>query len=201
YRDLDDHLRLLMSGVDQERDKLEEERDRAFQRAQSGLNLLKWLAALTALVVAGATFFEVWRRFRQMRRSFAALRRERLFSAQMLEGMPSAVAAIDRQDRIRSANAAFFRVFPGASVGAYIHDRFTTPDGLKLLAAATSTRVRVTAYRGRFRLAGDAKQGTFDVYSSPLEIEGEAGQLLTLVDVTEAAEAEQDLRRQESLAA
>src|SRR5205823_10130120 len=173
YRDLDDHLRLLMSGVDQERDKLEEERDRAFQRAQSGLNLLKWLAALTALVVAAATFFEVWRRFRQMRRSFAALRRERLFSAQMLEGMPSAVAAIDRQDRIRSANAAFFRVFPGAEVGASIHDKFTTAEGLKLLAAATSTRVTRTVYHGRFRLTGGdgGRERAFDVYSSPLEIE------------------------------
>ncbi|HYY93173.1 MAG TPA: ATP-binding protein [Pyrinomonadaceae bacterium] len=203
YRDLDEQLRLLMSGVDAERYQLEEQRDEAFQKAQSELSFLKWLAALTALVVAAATFLEVWRRFRQMRRSFTALRRERLFSAQMLEGMPSAVAAIDRQDRIRSANAAFFRVFPGASVGAYIHDKFTTPDGLKLLAAATSTRVRATAYRGRFRLAfaDDARERAFDVYSSPLEIEGEQGQLLTLVDVTEAAEAEQDLRRQESLAA
>ena len=203
YRDLDEQLRLLMSGVDAERYQLEEQRDEAFQKAQSELSFLKWLAALTALVVAAATFLEVWRRFRQMRRSFAALRRERLFSAQMLEGMPSAVAAIDRQDRIRSANAAFFRVFPGASVGAYIHDKFTTPDGLKLLAAATSTRVHATVYRGRFRLAfaDDARERAFDVYSSPLEIEGEQGQLLTLVDVTEAAEAEQDLRRQESLAA
>jgi signal transduction histidine kinase len=203
YRDLDEQLRLLMSGVDAERYRLEEQRDEAFQRAQSELSFLKWLAALTALVVAAATLLEVWRRFRQMRRSFAALRRERLFSAQMLEGMPSAVAAIDRQDRIRSANAAFFRVFPGASVGIYIHDRFTTPDGLKLLAAATSTRVHATVYRGRFRLAfeDDARERAFDVYSSPLEIEGEQGQLLTLVDVTEAAEAEQDLRRQESLAA
>ena len=203
YRDLDEQLRLLMSGVDDERYKLDERRDEVFRRTQAELSFLKWLAAVTALIVAAATFVEVWRRFRQMRRSFAALRRERQFSAQMLEGMPSAVAAIDRQDRIRSANAAFFRVFPGASVGAYIHDKFAAPDGLKLLAAAASTRVTRTAYRGRFPVAGDgeARERTFDVYSSPLEIEGEPGQLLTLVDVTEAAEAEQDLRRQEALAA
>jgi signal transduction histidine kinase len=203
YRDLDEQLRLLMSGVDAERYRLEEQRDETFNRAQGELSFLKWLATLTALVVAAATFLEVWRRFRQMRRSFAALRRERLFSAQMLEGLPSAVAAIDRRDRIRSANAAFFRVFPGASIGEYIHDRFTTPDGLKLLAAATSTRVRETVYRGRFsmKVEEDARERAFDVYSSPLEIEGKTGQLLTLVDVTEAAQAEQDLRRQESLAA
>nr|MDQ5836059.1 hypothetical protein [Acidobacteriota bacterium] len=77
YRDLDEQLRLLMSGVDAERYQLEEQRDEAFQKAQSELSFLKWLAALTALVVAAATFLEVWRRFRQMRRSFAALRRER----------------------------------------------------------------------------------------------------------------------------
>jgi signal transduction histidine kinase len=42
---------------------------------------------------------------------------------------------------------------------------------------------------------------TFDVYSSPLAIDGASGQILTLVDVTEVAEAERGLRRQESLAA
>jgi len=110
---------------------------------------------------------------------------------------------VDRHDRIRSANAAFFQVFPGASVGASIHDKFTTPEGLKLLAAATSARVRSTVYHGRFRMPedDDGKEHAFDVYSSPLEIEGESGQLLTLVDVTEASEAEQELRRAESLAA
>jgi signal transduction histidine kinase len=42
---------------------------------------------------------------------------------------------------------------------------------------------------------------TFDVYSSPLEFDNEHGQILTLVDVTEAAKAEASLRRTESLAA
>jgi signal transduction histidine kinase len=203
FRDLDEQLRSLMKGVDDQRYTIEEQRDDALRQTQRRLRLLMWLAAATALVVAAVTFLEVWRRFRQMRRSFVALRRERQFSAQMLEGMPSAVAAVDRRDRIRSANAAFFDVFPGASVGASIHDKFTTPDGLKLLASAISTRVSQTAYRGRRRLAGGdgARERTFDVYSSPLEIEGERGQLLTLVDVTEAAEAEQELRRGEALAA
>src|SRR5437588_704895 len=203
YRDLDEQLRSLMKEVEDERYRLEEQRDDAFRRAQRELHFLMWLAAATALIVASATFLEVWRRFRQMRRSFAALRRERQFSTQMLEGMPSAVAAIDRLDRIRSANAAFFESFPGAELGVSIHDKFTTHEGLKLLAAATSTRVTRTVYRGRHRLNGGdgARERAFDVYSSPLEIEGEQGQLLTLVDVTEAAEAEQELRRGEALAA
>jgi signal transduction histidine kinase len=202
-RDLDLKLRGLMSDLAEEGNRLEGRRYDALTAAQREIMTWMWLAALTGLAVASATFLEVWRRFRQMRRGYAELHRERQFSTQMLEGLPPAVAAVDRRDCIRSANAAFFRVFPGASVGASIHDKFTTPDGLKLLAAATSTRVRRTAYHGRFRMSadGDVKEHAFDVYSSPLEIEGELGQLLTLVDVTEAAEAEQELRRGEALAA
>ncbi|MDT7809776.1 MAG: two-component system, sensor histidine kinase FlrB [Acidobacteriota bacterium] len=202
-RDLEENLRTLMGDVAKQRTLLDEQLVRTLAEAQSGIKFLMWLAALTGLVVASATFLEVWRRFRQMRRSYAELRRERQFSSQMLEGMPSAVAAIDRSDRIRSANAAFFSVFPGAQIDISIHDKFATTDGLKLLAAATSTRVKRTAYRGRFLLPSDggSKEQVFDVYSSPLEIDGEAGQLLTLVDVTEAAESERGLRRQEALAA
>ncbi|HEX8190400.1 MAG TPA: ATP-binding protein, partial [Pyrinomonadaceae bacterium] len=202
-RDLDLKLRELMSDLSEERTRLEDRRSETLRAAQREIMTWMWLAAVVGLAVATATFLEVWRRFRQMRRGYAELHRERQFSTQMLEGMPSAVAAVDRRDRIRSANAAFFRVFPGASVGASIHDKFTTPDGLKLLAAATSTRVRRTAYHGRFRVSadGDVKEHAFDVYSSPIEIEGELGQLLTLVDATEAAESEQELRRSESLAA
>ncbi|HEV3471528.1 MAG TPA: ATP-binding protein [Pyrinomonadaceae bacterium] len=198
-RDLD----ALFEEIDVERDALDERRDAAIERARGEIRLLMWLGALTGLVVATATTLEVWRRFRQMRRGYEALRRERQFSAQMLGGLPSAVAALDREDRIRSANAAFFEVFPGAAVGGSIHDKFTTPEGLALLAAATSSHVSRTTYHGRWRMGGEDGAGprAFDIYSSPLEIEGEPGQLLTLVDVTEAAEAENELRRQEALAA
>ncbi|MCA1620124.1 MAG: hypothetical protein LC795_12610 [Acidobacteria bacterium] len=202
-RDLDESLRALMKDVAEERSRLDDQRHDTLTRAESEITNLMWLAALTGLVVATATFLEVWRRFRQLRRGYAELQRERQFSTQMLEGMPSAVAAVDRADRIRSANAAFFGVFPGASVGASIHAKFTTAEGLKLLAAATTTRVRRTAYHGRFHMPaeGDGSDHAFDVYSSPLEIDGEMGQLLTLVDATEVAEAERGLRRQEALAA
>jgi signal transduction histidine kinase len=201
YRDLDERLTSMMSELSDERAALEERRLDALKATRGKIKFLMWLAALTGLVVATATFLEVRRRFRQMRRGYEELRRERQFSTQMLEGMPSAVAAVDRRDRIRSANAAFFEVFPGAEVGASIHDKFTGPEGLRLLASATSTRVNRTVYRGRFRMPSDRRGQVFDVYSSPLEMEGERGQLLTLVDVTEAAEAEQVLRRQEALAA
>ena len=75
---------------------------------------------------------------------------------------------------------------------------------MKMLAAATAARVDRASYRGRWDCPPDndrEQEQTFDVYSSPLAINGAQGQILTLVDVTEAAEAERGLRRQESLAA
>jgi signal transduction histidine kinase len=73
-----------------------------------------------------------------------------------------------------------------------------------MLEAASASHVDRAMYRGRWMCPAppDAEEEqTFDVYSSPLAINGERGQILTLVDVTEAAEAERGMRRQESLAA
>jgi signal transduction histidine kinase len=119
----------------------------------------------------------------------------------MLEGLVSAIAAIDRHDRIRSMNTAFLRIFPQANIGSSIHDRVGSSEGTRLLEAATASHVEAAAYRGRWNLIEDAPGSTFDVYVSPLEIDGEHGQILTLVDVTEAAKTEAALRRGESLAA
>jgi signal transduction histidine kinase len=131
-------------------------------------------------------------------------RREREYSSQMLEGMVSAVAAIDAHDCIRSANAAFFKIFPEASIGASVHDKFSSPEAMKMLEAAISSRVEYSTYRGRWVCNEDTPNcanRSFDVYSSPLIIDGDKGQIVTLVDVTEAAEAESVMRRTESLTA
>jgi len=76
--------------------------------------------------------------------------RERIFTSQLLEGMVSAVAAIDEHDRIRSANAAFFRIFPRATIGASVYEKFASESTAKMLEAATATRVDKAAYRGRW---------------------------------------------------
>src|SRR5947207_2271044 len=115
--------------------------------------------------------------------------------------MVSAVAAIDRQDRIRSANATFFEVFPNAGIGSSVHDEIGDPEAMKVLQAATATHVDKSTYRGRWNMSTNGTARTFDIYSSPLEIDGERGQILTLVDASEVAKSEAALRRTESLAA
>ena len=199
-RDVDIELNQIIADTTAEQELIHTRAEAMQRLATRSIRTWNVIALVAGLLVAVATIWQVQRRFRQTKQSTEAARREREFSTQMLEGMVSAIAAIDRHDRIRSANAAFLRIFPQAGIGSSIHDRVASLEGIKLLEAATASHVEAATYRGRWNLSEDAA-GTFDVYSSPLEIDGESGQILTLVDVTEAVKAEAALRRSESLAA
>ncbi len=192
---------LALSGPEQE--KINIRSDEMADRAARSIRLWTILALVVGALVAGGTIWEVQRRFRQMRVSMFEARRERAFTTQLLQGMVSAVAAIDENDRIRSANAAFFKIFPAASIGASVREQVGREDAMKMLQVGIATRVETATYRGRWvcRIEEEGIDRTFDIYSSPLAFDGNVGQILTLVDATEAAEAERVLRRSESLAA
>jgi len=170
---------------------------------QAKQTIVKWslLAVLVGALVAGGTIWQVQRHFSDMRRSMLETRRERTFTTQLLQGMVSAVAAFDEEDRIRSANAAFFRIFPNATIGASVMEKLGPEDAMKMLETVTAIRVTKETYHGRSIARVDDEEKAFDVYSSPLAINGDRGQIVTLVDATEAAAAEVTLRRSESLAA
>jgi signal transduction histidine kinase len=166
-------------------------------------SIITWsvIALLVGALVATGTIWEVQRHFRQMRRSMLETRRERTFTTQLLQGMVSAVAAIDEEDHIRSANAAFFKIFPNASIGASVLEKLGPDDAMTMLETVTAIRVAKATYHGRLIARVEEEEKAFDVYSSPLAINGARGQIVTLVDATEAAESERTLRRSESLAA
>lgn len=201
FRDLDIALTKMIDASANEQTRILRDAEALQNSATKAIQKWNVIALVVGLVIAIATTWQVQRRFGQTRQSTEAARREREFSNQMLEGMVSAIAAIDRHDRIRSANSAFVRIFPRAAVGASIHDQIASPEGVKLLEAATASHVERATYRGRWNLDHDGVSATFDVYSSPIEIDGEHGQILTLVDVTEAVKVEATLRRTEALAA
>jgi len=201
FRDVGGQLNDLIDDSASEEQQVFVQAEAMQKSATRSIRTWNLFALLAGLAVAAATIWQVQRRFRQITQSTEAARREREFSNQILEGMVSAIAAIDRHDRIRSANAAFLRIFPESTIGSSIHDRLGSPEGVKLLEVATASHVEVATYRGRWKLNEDEVEHVFDVYSSPLEIDGERGQILTLVDVTEAAKSEAALRRGEALAA
>jgi signal transduction histidine kinase len=204
FQKVDLQLNELLNNAAPEQDEILRRSEALRASASRKILILTAISMLIGIAVVAATVREVQRRFREMRESLDLARRERLFSTQMLEGMVSAIAAIDEHDRIRSANSAFYKIFPGAIVGASIHDNFASHDALQMLEAATASQVKVATYRGRWVCGSDTPEcsnRTFDVYSSPLTIDGGGGQIVTLVDATEAAEAEAVMRRTESLAA
>jgi signal transduction histidine kinase len=204
FKAVDVELDALLRQSAQEQDEIFHNSETIEREAAQTIRNWTVIALIVGALVAAGTIWELQRRFGQMRRSMEEARRERIFTSQLLEGMVSAVAAIDEHDCIRSANAAFFRIFPRASIGASIYEKFGSEPALKMLEAAAGSRVDNAAYRGRWVCPPNEEGGqerTFDVYSSPLAIDEAHGQIVTLVDATEAAEAERGLRRQESLAA
>jgi PAS domain S-box-containing protein len=201
FRDVDGELDDLIKDSEIEAQTVFVRAGAMQKEATRSIRTWNLFALLAGLMVAVATIWQVQRRFQQTKQSTEAARREREFSNQMLEGMVSAIAAIDRHDRIRSANSAFLRIFPESTIGSSIHDRAGSPEANRLLEATTASRVEAATYRGRWNLSVDGEERAFDVYSSPLEIDLQHGQILTLVDVTEAAKAEAALRRSEALAA
>jgi len=202
FRKVDGALNELFKKVESEKDDRVIDQVIKFQQ-DARKSIIAWsvIALLVGALVAAGTIWQVQRHFSEMRRSVLETRRERTFTTQLLEGMVSAVAAIDEDDRIRSANAAFFRIFPGASIGASVLERFAPDDAMKMLDTVTSIRVTKATYHGRLVAQVAEEDKAFDVYSSPLAINGDRGQIVTLVDATEAAESERTLRRSESLAA
>ncbi|MEP6636512.1 MAG: ATP-binding protein, partial [Acidobacteriota bacterium] len=205
FRVVDEQLNSLLSASAAEQSEIFHQTEVIEQDAVRSIRRWSIFALLVGFIVAAGTVWEVQRRFKQMRQSMLEAGRERAFTNQLLEGMVSGVAAIDAANRLRSANAAFFKIFPAASIGASVYERFAPDDAMKMIEAATAMRPTRATYHGRWvcRVGRDEQneEKTFDVYSSPLAIDGDHGQIVTLVDATEAAESERGLRRSESLAA
>ncbi|MDQ1557723.1 MAG: two-component system, NtrC family, sensor histidine kinase HydH [Pyrinomonadaceae bacterium] len=203
YRPVAAGMEVFFAQVNKEQEDLQRQRLMLSNESARRIRLLTWIAALFSALIAAATIWEVQRRFRQMRRSLEESRRERLFSSQMLEGMVSAVAAVDGRGALRSANAAFFRLFPDAAVGAPVGDASHAPDAAKLFAAAAgAARAEHVTYHGRWTLTdAEGEERTFEVYASPLELDGGHGQIMSLVDVTKTVATETELRHKASLAA
>lgn len=203
FESVDKELNGLLKQAFDEQQRAIRASQQSQEKAANSIRSWTVIAMLVGALVAMGTMWEVQRRFRQMRQSTSEARRERTFASQMLEGMVSAIAAIDEDNRLRSANAAFLKIFPSAVIGASIFEKFGPDDAMKMLAAATDSRLSKSTYRGRWVCgrASDHTEKTFDVYSSPLAINGDQGKIVTFVDATEAMEFERGLRRSESLAA
>ena len=201
FKKVDNELKARFLKLQAEEEQVSKDVQKWQREARSSINEWTVIAILVGTLVAVGTIWQVQRHFSEMRRSVLETRRERTFATQLLEGMVSAVAAIDEEDRIRTANAAFFSIFPNATIGASVLEPLGASDAMRMLETVTAIRVAKATYHGRMNAQVADEEKAFDVYSSPLAIDGNRGQIVTLVDATEAAASERTLRRSESLAA
>lgn len=121
-------------------------------KADRRIRFWMMLTILAGTCVAVGTIWEVQRRFRQLQSSLYDVRREREFSTQVLEGMPTAVATLDSRNALRGANQSFLRIFPQARIGASPLDECDAPEACRMLESVTAAEARAAAYRGRWQL-------------------------------------------------
>ena len=117
FKAVDDDLNRLLATIQQDQGKIDADVTARQQKAKRSIQLWSSFALLFGALVMIGTIWEVQRRFRETRDSMLEARRERIFTNQLVEAMVSAIAAIDEEDKIRSANAAFLKIFPGATIG------------------------------------------------------------------------------------
>lgn len=187
--------------------------------AAARISRRRWFTFLFGALIAAISVWEVARRYRKLRESNEATRRARELNSQVLEGMNNAVATLDDQHRFRTINNSFRQLFPNAAVGATLGNNSASgnqalstngnyqtsaperDEQSSILARVTAAPIERNEYRGRFVLHEKSAARSFDAYVAPLKIDDERGALLSFVDVTEAAEAEEKLRRRASLVA
>src|SRR5258705_1688288 len=146
---VDKEVNRLLEESNTKQIEVSQKSDLIAQSASRSIRTWSVIALIFCALVAAGTIWEIQRRFGQMRRSVEEARRERNFTSQLLEGMVSAVAAIDEEDRIRSANAAFFTIFPNASIGASVLEKLGSDDAMRILETVTAIRVTKATYHGR----------------------------------------------------
>src|SRR6185369_1432210 len=96
FRQVDGQLNDIIRETSLEQERISQQADDLAKSAAHSIKILSLIAILASLFVTAGTIWVAQRRYRQTRSSTQAARREREFSNQILEGMVSAIAAIDR---------------------------------------------------------------------------------------------------------
>lgn len=222
YARVDSSLEDFLRQENQKQTQILAQTEQLQREAARGISNLRWSAFAVGAIIALFAMWDVLRRFQMLNRSLAVARRERQFSSQVLEGMINAIATLDDKRHLQTHNEAFRQLFPQASIGAPVAETTAESlvnqignqhgvqpndqnhqveyDAMRALKAVTKKPIDTAEYRGRFVF--DQSLGrTFDAYVAPLKIDDERGAILSFVDVTEAARAENQLRRRASLTA
>ena len=192
-------------------DKLtEEEREknaeRAFQLNKEEYDKVYYitLAVVGAgLLVAGLTFLEIRKTLKRMSGAYRASADSRDYLQSLLDSLVSGVAVVDEAGIVKTINNSF-RDLPVAdskpALGRHYNEVFSEQRSLaERIKTVHENESHNDRYLGSFEIG---ERRLFDLYGSPLMIAGDRrGLILVFVEVTEAARAQAELRRNRALAA
>ena len=157
---------------------------------------------MVGVVVAVLAFYEIRKNLKRLAGAYAASAKSRDYLQSLLDSLVSGVVVIDQDGTVQTVSESFRRL-PGAEAEAGSGQSYTDlfRNNASLVAAVSqelSEPTLSTHYYGRVDLGASL----FDVFTSPLIVMGERqGVILVFVDITDAARAQAELRRNHALTA
>ncbi|MEP7336433.1 MAG: ATP-binding protein [Acidobacteriota bacterium] len=176
----------------------------------------RWNAIIVGLFVAVTVFLMTRSRFAELRRAVRSAQNSKDFARSVFDSQSNGILVVAENGDLSAVNQAFFKHlnlkpsgimlqdYQGAlahlpEVVAFIRKTLKHPEH----AASAPERIEIKPQRGiRQSQSFPAETRLFDAYASPLTIEGETrGRVIVLVDVTEAEQVREELRRNRTLSA
>ncbi len=157
---------------------------------------------MVGAVVAVLAFYETRKSLKRLSRAYAESAESRDYLQSLLDSLVAGVVVIDQKGIVQTVSESFRRL-PGAGTVFGADQSYTdlfrhNPSLLAAVSQELTEPSPSTHYYGRV----DLGVKLFDVFTSPLVVSGEQqGVILVFVDVTEAARAQVELRRNRALTA
>jgi len=157
---------------------------------------------LVGVVVAALAFYEIRKNLKRLAGAYVASAESRDYLQSLLDSLVSGVVVIDQEGTVQTVSESFRRL-PGAAAELGSGQSYTHLfRNNASLAAAVSEELSNPTANSRYYGRVDLGVNLFDVFTSPLIVGGDRhGMILVFVDITEAARAQAELRRNHALTA
>src|SRR5262245_5443617 len=212
--DLDHAAKRLTEAVTRVRNEILDRIVTQQQRAASEVKKTTQITMALGLFIAGLILIFAWNQIIQIRRSNRQEQEAKDFARSIFDSQSNDIIVVNYDGELRAVNQAFLNHFelPAPSlvlqdyraalahlpeVAAFVGKALAQPDD------SSSLRERIEV-RPQFSHNGQNAPDTrlFDVYTSPLTITGQpGGRVVVIVDVTEAEQVREELRRSRTLSA
>ena len=177
---------------------------RALGERESRKELAATIAVLSvSILVAVLTFYEIRKTLKKLSSAYAESSESRDYLRSLLDSLDSGIVVVAQDGKVETVSRSFNKLTgldaepsAGQNYGEVFQD---SPVLMEKIEQGLENPDRVSRYQGRFDLGSERQ---LDVFASPLLIgEERRGLILVFVDVTDAARAQAELRRNRALTA